>query len=803
MKIFNRTEYSRARDPRGVREVTHGSRRRVRLAIYAALCATVTVPCGCGTSGSPPGPPVSPSNVSVTVQPTSASVLLGGTQQFQAIVTGSSTTSVTWEVNGVSGGSASVGTISASGLYTAPATLPAPANVTVTAVSQADAQASAAASVSLKDDIVVTVSPAVASVPTGGAQVFTANISGTGGFAAGVNWSVNGIAGGNATVGTVASTGASGSAATALYTAPAAPPSPATVTVTAASAADSSKSGSASATITCEATNSISPSSASVALGQTQSFTASFCLAAGASIAWDVNGIAGGNATVGTVASTGASGGAATVSALYTAPAALPAANPVTIHAIATSASGGAATASATVTIASNVGVSVSPNAATLSPGQRATFTPSVTNTSDTSVTWSVNGIASGNATVGQVCQPNSNPCVAPTGPGSGSVDYLAPASAPPSNPVTLAATSHADTSRSGAATILISVSTGSVSVTVAPPYAFVAPSTGTLSTQQFFATVTGSTNTNVTWSVQSATAGQGCAGAACGSVSASGLYSAPTVVPSPNAISVIATSQADPTKSAAATVALTSGPAIEALLPSSAMAGAVQSFPLAVHGANFVAGSGSAASVILLNGAPRGTTCATATACTTALNPADVQAAGTLTVQVQNPGTPSVLSNPVPFVIVPFNVSVDTISLSSSQPVAAGKDIVVVEPTTAAAASPIDVDFIGLLTGGNTCGVQGSPLTVTRPSSGSATVSLCVHGTGLDPTFTYGFTGPSGAPGGSDIGVTASAVTGLFPNEIELDLQISNTTLPGVRTLFITTLNNDRAAATGMLEVK
>jgi hypothetical protein len=232
-------------------------------------------------------------------------------------------------------------------------------------------------------------------------------------------------------------------------------------------------------------------------------------------------------------------------------------------------------------------------------------------------------------------------------------------------------------------------------------------------------------------------------------------------------------------------------------------MAGAVQSFPLAVRGVNFVAGSGSAASVILLNGAPRGTTCATATGCTTALNPADVQAAGTLTIQVRNPGTPGALSNPVPFVIVPFDVSVDTISPTTSQPVAAGKDIVVVEPTTAAASSPINVDFIGLLTGGNTCGVQGSPLTVTRPSSGSATVSLCVHGTGLDPTFTYAFTGPSGAPGGADIGVTPSAVTGLFPNMIALDLQIASATLPGVRTLFITTLNNDRAAATGMLEVK
>ena len=59
------------------------------------------------------------------------------------------------------------------------------------------------------------------------------------------------------------------------------------------------------------------------------------------------------------------------------------------------------------------------------------------------------------------------------------------------------------------------------------------------------------------------------------------------------------------------------------------------------------------------------------------------------------------------------------------------------------------------------------------------------------------------GAPGGSDIGVTASAIAGFFPGMIELDLQIANTTLPGVRTLFITTLNNDRAVATGMLEVK
>jgi hypothetical protein len=65
-----------------------------------------------------------------------------------------------------------------------------------------------------------------------------------------------------------------------------------------------------------------------------------------------------------------------------------------------------------------------------------------------------------------------------------------------------------------------------------------------------------------------------------------------------------------------------------------------------------------------------------------------------------------------------------------------------------------------------------------------------------------YTFTGPDGDVNNSDIGVTASPVIGLFPNTIELDLQISSTTLPGLRSLFITTLNNDRAVATGMLEV-
>jgi hypothetical protein len=270
-------------------------------------------------------------------------------------------------------------------------------------------------------------------------------------------------------------------------------------------------------------------------------------------------------------------------------------------------------------------------------------------------------------------------------------------------------------------------------------------------------------------------------------------------VAPSPNGISVIATSLADATKSATASVSITSGPSVEVILPSSVMAGAVEGFPFSVRGVNFVAGSGNAASTILINGVARSTTCANTNICTTALNPADIQSAAKLTVQIQNPPPQAQLSNPVPFVIVPFDVSVGVITLSAAQPASAGTNIIVTEPTTAADSAPINVDSIGFLTGGNNCGVQASPLTITRPSSGTSTVSLCIHGNLLDPTFTYVFTGPAVG----DIGVTASAVNGLFPNTIELDLQISSATLPGVRTLFVTTLNNDRAAATAMLEVQ
>src|ERR1035438_7448720 len=71
---------------------------------------------GCGVVG--PGNPQPPPNITVTVAPSTASVLLGETQTFNAIVSNATDSTVTWSVNGIPGGNAAFGTINAGGIYT-------------------------------------------------------------------------------------------------------------------------------------------------------------------------------------------------------------------------------------------------------------------------------------------------------------------------------------------------------------------------------------------------------------------------------------------------------------------------------------------------------------------------------------------------------------------------------------------------------------------------------------------------------------------------------------------------------------
>jgi hypothetical protein len=64
-------------------------------------------------------------------------------------VTNTSNTSVTWRVNGILGGNSTFGTISASGLYRAPNTVPSSAKVTIRATSNANTGKSASATVTI------------------------------------------------------------------------------------------------------------------------------------------------------------------------------------------------------------------------------------------------------------------------------------------------------------------------------------------------------------------------------------------------------------------------------------------------------------------------------------------------------------------------------------------------------------------------------------------------------------------------------------------------------------------------------
>jgi hypothetical protein len=279
-----------------------------RIAVRPALWALswVLVVCsllGCG--GSSPTLP----NVTITISPSVATLGLAGQQQFTATTSGTTNASVTWEVNGVSGGNSTIGTISSTGLYKPPAAVPNPPTVTVTVVSQANTADIANAAVTLTSDVLVSVSPASANLQLGKTQQFTASATGTTNNA--VTWQAGGVTGGNSSVGTISSAG--------LYTAPSTYSGtlPATVSVTAISTVDTTKSASAGVTLHANMTVVVSPNPASVETFGSFQFAAAVQGNSNQNVTWEVNGVPGGSSITGTISSSGS----------YTAPHAVPTAS--------------------------------------------------------------------------------------------------------------------------------------------------------------------------------------------------------------------------------------------------------------------------------------------------------------------------------------------------------------------------------------------------------------------------------------------------------------------------------------------
>src|ERR1035441_268824 len=170
--------------------------------------------------------------LAMTVSPSSVSLGPLQTQQFTARTfggapNGSITTNVTWSFSPV------VGSITAAGLYTAPASISSSQTVSVTTTSIADPTKSATATVTLIPPVSVTVAPATVTLTQSQTQTFSATVTNTGNTA--VTWSLSPL------VGSMTAAG--------LYTAPASIASSQTVTVKATSIADPPKSATATVTL--------------------------------------------------------------------------------------------------------------------------------------------------------------------------------------------------------------------------------------------------------------------------------------------------------------------------------------------------------------------------------------------------------------------------------------------------------------------------------------------------------------------------------------------------------------------------
>lgn len=185
---------------------------------------------GCGSGGStpPPNPTPTPSSNGLNIYPSTASVPVGAQVDFTGYVPSQPTATITWAVSGSSAGS-----ITSSGVYTAPASVPSPAQVAVTATSGGF---TATAVVTITAAQGVTVSPAAASIPAGSQATFSATQNGL--AATGVTWEVNGTAGGDGVHGTIDTNG--------TYTAPLSPPPGGSTVI---SAVVGGTSGTATATI--------------------------------------------------------------------------------------------------------------------------------------------------------------------------------------------------------------------------------------------------------------------------------------------------------------------------------------------------------------------------------------------------------------------------------------------------------------------------------------------------------------------------------------------------------------------------
>jgi hypothetical protein len=152
--------------------------------------------------------------------------------------------------------------------------------------------------------VAIAVTPASATINAGGTQQYQTTVTGTSNNS--VQWQVNGVVGGNAQYGTVSTSG--------LYRAPGYRTASMQVTVTEVANADTAQTATAQLTVNIisggPGSVTISPTRAALTRAESQQFAATLSGNENPSVIWSVDGVAGGNTTVGTISTSG----------LYTAP---------------------------------------------------------------------------------------------------------------------------------------------------------------------------------------------------------------------------------------------------------------------------------------------------------------------------------------------------------------------------------------------------------------------------------------------------------------------------------------------------
>jgi uncharacterized protein (DUF1800 family)/uncharacterized protein YjdB len=237
--------------------------------------------------------------ITVTVSPSTHGLRVGQTKTFSASVSNTTNKAVTWSVNGIAGGNTTVGTITSSGTYVAPAVVPTPNAVRVRATSVAATTSFGESEVSVlnPEPRITAVTPNMVNVGT-----FSFVVTGSG-F----------VQGSRILLGEMAIQTTFVSATELKGTATDNTPRETHIVVS------NPNPGAANSSakyfkIMPPVTLSVSPEKTTLRIGTTKQFYAYVSNAADRTVTWHVNNIKGGNATVGTISETG----------LYTPPAVLP-----------------------------------------------------------------------------------------------------------------------------------------------------------------------------------------------------------------------------------------------------------------------------------------------------------------------------------------------------------------------------------------------------------------------------------------------------------------------------------------------